>query len=161
MNVVCRECQALHWIDEKLSASTRNNTIFGSCCRQGKVEIALPQRPPPTLWRLWTGLHEASDNFFANIRQFNSALAFTSMGSQHVEPQAGHGPYLYKIGGSVYHRSGPLAAEPGEERRYAQLWIYDPQSEDQINRVVNERMENNANGNCDRPLMRELIGILN
>lgn len=160
MNVVCQDCGALHWADEKLKASTRQNIIFGSCCRQGKIQVALPQRPPPTLWRLFTGLHPASDNFFANIRQFNSALAFVSMGSKHVELPAGHGPYLYKIGGEVYHRSGDLAAAPGEPRQYAQLWVYDPQSEDQTNAVVNERMGHAANTNCDRPLMRELTGVL-
>ncbi|KAF8598707.1 hypothetical protein BDV93DRAFT_498541, partial [Ceratobasidium sp. AG-I] len=167
MDVVCRHCGAFHWRDEKLSTSTRNNILFGSCCRQGKIEVALPQRPPPTLWRLFTGIHPASDNFFANIRQFNSALAFTSMGSDRIDQQQGNGPYLYKIGGQVYHRSGDLAPEPVNEpaqqpppRRYAQLWVYDPQQPAQIDGVIDDRMRAQANEHCDRPLMREPTGVL-
>ena len=114
MNVVCQHCRALHWIDEKLTASTRANVLFGSCCRQGKIEVALPHRPPPTLWRLFTGIHAASNNFFANIRKFNSALAFTSMGSDRVDDLPGNGPYVYKIGGQVYHRSGDIAPPPAD-----------------------------------------------
>ncbi|KAF8601303.1 hypothetical protein BDV93DRAFT_585782 [Ceratobasidium sp. AG-I] len=168
MDVGCPHCGSFHWRDEKLSSSTRNNILFGSCCHQGKIEVALPQRPPPTLWRLFTGIHPASDNFFSNIWEFDSALAFVSMGSDQVEHQQGHGPYLYKIGGQVYHRSSDLAPEPAQNpdqhappRQYAQLWVYDPQDSDQLDGVVDDRiMRAHANGNCDRPFMRELTGVL-
>ncbi|KAF8603411.1 hypothetical protein BDV93DRAFT_493320, partial [Ceratobasidium sp. AG-I] len=167
MDVVCRHCGAFHSRDEKLSTSTRNNILFGSCCCQGKIEVALPQRPPPTLWRLFTGIHPASDNFFANIWQFNSALAFVSMGSDRIDQQQGNGPYLYKIGGQVYHQSGDLAPEPVNEpgqqpppHRYAQLWVYDPQQPAEIDGVIDDRMRARANEHCDRPLMRELTGVL-
>jgi len=32
MDVVCSGCGAFHWMDEKLSASTQNNILFGTCC---------------------------------------------------------------------------------------------------------------------------------
>lgn len=170
MDVVCRKCGAFHWLDEKLADSTQNNIISGSCCRQGKIKVALPQRPPPTLWRLFTGIHAASNNFFANIQNFNSALAFTSKGSDSVEERPGNSPYVYKIGGQVYHRSGnlePPLADPAQPNapapapcQYAQLWVYDPQSEAQLDAVVNEMMANRANEGCNRPLMRELTGVI-
>lgn len=156
MDVRCTYCHAYHWLDERKKGSAVGTPKFGSCCREGKVEIALPKRPPPLLWQLFTNNHPLSANFFQNIRQFNSALAFVSMGTDRVEEQPpGHGPYVYKIGGSVYHRSGDLEPRPGNPPRYAQLYIYDSHVE-----AANHRSANSNNSACDRGLMRELTGLL-
>ncbi|EUC59156.1 helitron helicase-like amino-terminal domain protein [Rhizoctonia solani AG-3 Rhs1AP] len=158
MSVVCPHCGAYHWIDEKKSKSTIASPTFTACCRGGKIELALPKRPPAPLWELFMGEHPLSGNFFQNIRQFNAALAFVSMGTDRVEElPAGRGPYVYKIGGSVYHRSGDLDGQPGAPRRYAQLYIYDS---DHLEAAVNARTGNPINSACDPGLMRELTGVL-
>jgi hypothetical protein len=120
MDAVCSTCGTFHWIDEWKSKSTINSPAFTACCWDRKVKLALPKCPPRPLWELFMGQHPLSQSFFQNIRQFNSALAFISMGTDWVEERpAGQGPYVYKIGKSVYHSSGNLDVEPGAPRHYA------------------------------------------
>ncbi|KAF8600184.1 hypothetical protein BDV93DRAFT_405811, partial [Ceratobasidium sp. AG-I] len=128
---------------------------FSTCCRQGLINIALPNRPPPELWQLWTRTHALSRNFFKNIRQFNAALAFTSMGAKHVDdPPPGAGPWVFKIGGEHYHNSGDLQPA-GPNSSYAQLYIFD-----NLEEAANIQSANPHNSKCDCALMRELNGVL-
>ncbi|QRW04504.1 ATP-dependent DNA helicase PIF1 [Ceratobasidium sp. AG-Ba] len=156
MSVQCSYCKALHWDAEKLSKSRANQPVFGSCCKQGKIQLPLTKRPPPELYRLFTGTHAKSANFFANIRSFNSSLAFVSMGFKQREPQPpGPGPWHFKIGGEVYHQTGPLTPGENQTPTFAQLYIYDSHEE-----AANLRSSHPANRECDRALMRELTGLI-
>ncbi|QRV78799.1 ATP-dependent DNA helicase PIF1 [Ceratobasidium sp. AG-Ba] len=47
MNVVCQHCGAYHWEEEKLSKSRANNPLFGSCCREGRIQIPLTKTTTP------------------------------------------------------------------------------------------------------------------
>ncbi|KAF5201554.1 hypothetical protein FRX31_008859, partial [Thalictrum thalictroides] len=53
MNVVCRYCSALHWVDERLSNSTSNTSLFGMCCLQGKIRLPLLSPLPPAIRSLY------------------------------------------------------------------------------------------------------------
>ena len=83
-NVVCRDCAALHWIEERVRApgSTLANPHCNMCCDRGKVAnippLAQPPEPLRSLLRDQTPIARA---FRQNIRAYNSALAFTSLGA--------------------------------------------------------------------------------
>ena len=128
MSDVCQHCSALHWKAEQLSASKKDNVLFGTCCNSGRVQLP-PLDPPPTAIRdLFTSQGPAAKEFRANIRQYNNAFAFTSLGvpRRRMLANQGGGPYSFRIQGELCHWSGSLAPNEGEEPVFAQLYIYDP-----------------------------------
>jgi hypothetical protein len=50
-----------------------------SCCKQGEIILPPVREFLDLLRRLLTRDYPISDSFFKNIRQYNSALAFTSI----------------------------------------------------------------------------------
>ena len=157
MNVVCPECGALHFESEKLTSSTRNVKKFGLCCLQGKVTPPGLNNPPDQMLHLLT--HVSNASFREKIRQYNAAFAFTSVGVKLDESiTRSSGPYAFKIHGALYHRTGALVAEEGQNPSYAQLYILDPEE------ALNQRAQNNlgANGQplLDGPTMQVLHDML-
>ncbi|CAG8782976.1 15644_t:CDS:1, partial [Gigaspora rosea] len=82
MNIDCIHCGALHWFDERLTSSSRNHLKFGTCCSHGQVILPLLQDPPLLLRQLFEGQDDLSKEFRCNIRQYNAAHAFTSLGAK-------------------------------------------------------------------------------
>ena len=120
MNVKCSHCHALNFDSEKLSKSTRNNPCFGSCCLQGQVKLPLIPEPPRTLRDLLYGISPLSGNFRKNIRQYNAAFAFTSMGVNIDHSVTyGSGPYCFKINGELHHSTGSLLPQEGATPQFA------------------------------------------
>ena len=130
MSDICQHCQALHWKAERLSASRKNNALFGVCCNSGRVELPPLEPPPPVIRNLFTRQDTVSKEFRNNIRQYNNAFAFTSLGvpKRRVVTHNGGGPYSFRIQGELCHWSGPLTPNEGEEPVFAQLYIYDPET---------------------------------
>ncbi|KAG9220408.1 hypothetical protein CCMSSC00406_0006673 [Pleurotus cornucopiae] len=136
MNVPCPHCGALHWADERVNRSRRTAAPeFGMCCDHGKVCLAALPPPPPIL----QGLLEANDaqaqEFRHNIRAYNMALAFTSLGvreddsiNHRANRYMGGSTWVFRIQGQLYHRSGALEAGEGRAPSYSQLYVYDPQA---------------------------------
>ena len=105
MSIACKHCGALFWRDENKW-----------CCRDGKVKFErdeLPPQVPDLLFELLaTNSHEAEE-FRKNIRQYNAALAMTSMGStgtmvkraaEDRDKAKGKGPLpVFKVHGELYH----------------------------------------------------------
>ena len=54
MNIQCPSCKALHWVDERLSKSSKANPKFGMCCYKGKISLPALQPVPPELYELLT-----------------------------------------------------------------------------------------------------------
>lgn len=143
MNVLCPFCGALHWISEKLTASSARRPLFGTCCQQGKISLQLPQDPPRDLYNLFTQRDALSKEFIKHIRMYNSAFAFTSLGVKlDYTVNAGTGPYCFKIQGELHHHLGSLCP-PNQQQppRYAQIYIYDS------TKSIDIRMQNNSAGN--------------
>jgi hypothetical protein len=138
MDAICRFCGALHWLAERTSNSSKRSPKFGTCCNHGKVILPPLHEPPPALRGLLTAQDSEAKEFREHIREYNSALSFTSLG---VKPDKsilnGRGPYVFRLHGVLYHLSGSLLPEPGDTPKYAQLYIHDPQS------ALNHRMTNN------------------
>jgi hypothetical protein len=118
MDVECIHCHALFWQEE-------HNIM--NCCKKGKIVLPPVRESPNLLKRLLTRDHPNSDSFIKHIRQYNSALAFTSIA---YIPDRRLGVHAYnptfQIQGELYHLQGPLNPQAGNNPIYAQYFIYDP-----------------------------------
>ncbi|KAH0614326.1 uncharacterized protein H6S33_006212 [Morchella sextelata] len=66
--------------------------------------------------------------FRSRIREYNSALTFTSVkytSDERIDRQAG-GVTCFQIHGELYHLQGPLTAAANDTPAFAQLYFYDP-----------------------------------
>jgi hypothetical protein len=120
MNEICHECQSMNFKDEKPSGGK-----FSSCCHEGKMMLDPLMTYPSILKSLLTDKTNRNHrNFMENIRAYNSALGFVSMGAS-MREQRGRGPYCFRIHGKTYHRVSPLHPPKGETPKYAQIYILD------------------------------------
>ncbi|KAH7866290.1 hypothetical protein Vadar_018312 [Vaccinium darrowii] len=55
MDTLCPKCLALHWMEERLTKSSRSSPVFGTCCLEGKVKLHLLITPHPPLQALYDG----------------------------------------------------------------------------------------------------------
>ena len=149
MNVECRHCHALHFDCEKLSKSTRiSGPLFGMCCLEGLVLLPALREWPNVLNHLYE-----RRSFRDKIRQYNSSLAFTSLGVEVDECTVqGSGPAAFRIHGALYHLMGSLTPAQNQDPSYAQLFIYDPQE------ATDHRIHRNSNLN--RTTLAELHDML-
>ena len=137
MTVECSHCHALHFLDEKLANSSRRNPRFSSCCLQGQVVC-----PPVQPWPVELQQAFNTPAFICNIRQYNSALAFTSSGVKvDRETVQVTGPSSFRMLGELHHLMGSLLPEGDRQPMYAQLYIYDPDE------ATNIRAHRNSNLN--------------
>lgn len=113
--------------------------------------MALPPiKESELITQLLTGAHGLSKHFLENIRKYNNAFAFASMGAQ-IRPPGGHGPYCFRVHGQVYHQTGALHPKAGERRQFAQIYILDPEEQ------TNQRLGILANTGC-RPEIGDELG---
>ena len=80
MNVICPQCGAKHWEEEKTSRSTNQEKKFGMCCYSGKVKLPDLHEIPNELKQLLRNIDPVSNKFREEICRYNSSLAFTSVG---------------------------------------------------------------------------------
>ena len=130
MDQRCAQCGALHWLLERSTGNGSTNTrpLFTMCCGNGDIELPSTAPPPVQLANLFTATTPQADRFRQNIRQYNAALAFTSLGVE-VDGSinaGGRGPPTFRIHGELRHQLGSLTPCNGDRPVYAQLYIYDP-----------------------------------
>ena len=123
MNELCQYCESLRFPNEQ-----RN------CCHNRKVSLTQLCEYPESFKELLMGSTQDSINFRNNIRNYNSAFAFASFGSNVDIPQ-GHGTYCFRIHGQTYHCTNTLYPNDGEELQYGQLYIIE--GSQAINRRLN------------------------
>ncbi|KAF9067386.1 hypothetical protein BDP27DRAFT_1536269 [Rhodocollybia butyracea] len=142
MDVECPSCHALHWDAERLVKSSATNPKFGTCCKSGNVQLPMLQKPPVELERLFDGRDHDSRHFLENIRSYNAAFAFVSLGLKvqpHNNPELPKtGPRQFKIKRELWHAMGSLLPEVGKNPVYAQLYIVAPET------ALEQRLANNA-----------------
>jgi hypothetical protein len=129
MTIVCGKCDALHFLEKHTALSSCANLQFTLCCAQGKMTLPPLAPPPEPLRRLLTGKETNAKDFRQHIRSYNNALAFMSMGANLDTSVAQPGNYTYRLHGELYHRMGSLFLQPGEARKFAQLYINDSHAE--------------------------------
>ena len=150
MDTVCHHCDSLHFLRE---CTSNRKDEFKNCCHFGSVQLPDLLPYPEEMRKLLEGIDSQSKIFREHIRNYNSALAFASMGAQ-VELPEGSGPYCFRIHGQIYHRIGSLHPDVGQKAQFGQLYILDSSL------ALKERMENAANTNCDETIMKNLGDIL-
>ncbi|CAO3656219.1 unnamed protein product [Mucor hiemalis] len=111
--------------------------------------------PPILIQKLLTGDHPSSAEFRKNIRIYNNAFAFTSLGAEKVDELysgRNQGSYSFRIQGGTYHQVAPLLS--GENRRpaFAQIYFSDP------NLQVQQRLDFNTA--LDRELVSQLHDLM-
>ena len=147
MNVPCPSCHALHWIEErsKHSPSTKRAPLFEGCCKKGDVILPHLQSLPQILEELVTADTEEAKRFRKNIREYNSALSFTSLKYSPDNRSAllGAGVNCFQIHGELYHLQGPLEPEAGQVARFSQLFLYDPEYAAKVRHDSHPELENN------------------
>ncbi|KAF6157208.1 hypothetical protein GIB67_041669 [Kingdonia uniflora] len=126
MDIQCPLCHTLHWLDEKLTNSSRYRPLFGTCCKQGKIRLPILQPLPPTIQVLYDDDSSHAKSFQSHIRKYNAANAFTSLRVKlDVQILNGRGPKTFSIYGEIKHRVRALLPDLGKPAAYAQLYIYD------------------------------------
>lgn len=127
MDVVCPKCSAMHWMCEKLARSPDRSPMFGSCCLSGKISLPLLREPPQILKQLLSASDNTAKYFRENIRKFNNAFAFVSVGVNVDDRlmQGNGGPPVFKANGVCCHRMGALAPPLDGRLGFAQIWIHD------------------------------------
>jgi hypothetical protein len=121
------------WARERLARSFEQSPTFSLCCERGTVRLPLLQETLDPL-RLY---HESNlpqhKRFREQIRVYNSALAFTSVGVKLDDHFTWSGGVpTYRIHGQLSHRIGSLLPEQtgGQSRSmFAQLYIHDTSNE--------------------------------
>ncbi|CAN6685077.1 unnamed protein product [Malus baccata var. baccata] len=94
-------------------------------------------------------------HFRQNIRAYNHAFAFTSMGV-HVDERiniGGSGIYTFRAQGALYHKIGGLLPHEGNRPRFLQAYIYDTEHE-----VENRMCESEV---LDRCVVEKIQHMLN
>jgi hypothetical protein len=144
-------------MEERLSNSSERSPKFGMCCKSGKISWPAMPDPPEPLRSLLDGTNQSNrmssssfspdsleaKEFRTNIRNYNNAFAFSSLGVT-IDPSVygAHGIFTFRIQGELCHRISTLLPRDGEPPKFAQLYIYDsdPQSQAQMraNRVHNK-----------------------
>jgi hypothetical protein len=155
MDRVCDACKALHWLDERLTKSSKRHPKFGMCCYSGKIILPKLHKLPQELYKYLVGSDPISKGFRLNIRTYNNALAMTSVGRKlDYSVNMGRGPYVFKLHGELSHRIGSLLPAEGEEPLYAQLYVIDTAHAHDM------RMINPWNAMLDAGVMQNLQDML-
>lgn len=150
MNEECKHCGALHFKAEK------KNNHFMKCCRNGKLKLVDEKPYPKELEDLLSCkdmMH--SKDFRQNIRKYNSALSFASMGTT-IKTNVVNGPPVLTIHGGVYHSTQSVVGdnEIQGNKLHNQLYMIDTEE------ATNERLSHNANRNLNRSLLNQLDHLI-
>jgi hypothetical protein len=110
MIVECPIYHVLFWKYELVPASNfKGECNFNLCCKKGDISLPAFRDPPDLLRRLFTYQHSQSKYFLNNIRQFNSALTFTSIKFEVDKRLGEHARNVpFQIRDEFFHRQGPL-----------------------------------------------------
>jgi hypothetical protein len=129
MTTECQYCHALLFNREK-------DSCYRICCCKGKVAFSALMAPPQSYIHLFTQNSNQAREFRKNIRTYNNAFSFTSLGTSfdHDLASSRDGCFTFRIQGTMYHRIGPIRAANGELPVYAQIYFQDSDLEGQVNR---------------------------
>lgn len=158
---VCEFCGALHWYEERNEKSKKTkHPRFSMCCMEGRVHLPLIKSPPHLLQELldYSG-NSTTKAFRRNIRIYNAAFAFTSMGGKVDHEINKHGgPYVFRINGQIYHLHGSLTPADGQKPKFAQLYIYDTDNE--VSNRLGFAKCDDGNNSLQEEVVRDILHML-
>ena len=137
--ISCPHCNALHWIEERIQKSIKRNPQFSMCCSEDTVTLPIANDTPESLRILLTETRvnangkivwtERIKHFQENIRSYNNAMSFTSLGAKLdraiIDIMNAAGVYIFRILSDLHHSMGSLLPPPGERPRFAQVYMFD------------------------------------
>ncbi len=96
------------------------------CCFNGSVVLPEISQPPELIKNLLK-----NKDFQDNIRGYNGALSFTSLGVELDEKYSNNrtGTYTFRIHGSVFHRIGSLFPTNNSKPKFQQILFHDTDNE--------------------------------
>jgi hypothetical protein len=98
---------------------------------------------PEELKYLFMGNCRESKNFLANIRQFNSALAFASLNVQIDHSVTKKGPFAFRVHGQLYHQTSQFITA-SKNPRYSEIYFLDSDL------ALKEQMKILENNKCSK-----------
>ncbi|KAI5420168.1 hypothetical protein KIW84_044089 [Lathyrus oleraceus] len=156
--IECQYCGANMWYSERKNKCRHaSNPKFSMCCGSGKVQLPLLKPAPKVLQHLLFDNESCeSKNFQQQIRMYNVMFAFTSPGAK-VDNRFNNGrcPPNFRIQGQSCHRIGSMLPMPGQNPRFAQLYVYDTENEIE-NRMHGFRSKSGVDVNIVRKLSEML-----
>eukprot|EP00794_Sanderia_malayensis_P008568 gene8568-biopygen6854 len=148
MNNVCTNCGAKYFKEE---LNTKKK--YTKCCREGAVHLPAIQPPPAVLMPLFLGHTEDtqrdSKDFLSKFRQYNATMAMASW-TANIPQVPGRGPSVITIHGSAYRRTARLGPLPGQQPKYAELYIMDTAE------ALEHRMNNPTNRDLNKDTIKKL-----
>lgn len=152
LNIICQFCGSKNFIGERPSDGK-----FTSCCRKGKVKLpkimdvhGVEQVYPGFLRRLLSDTNSPRHRHFKeNIRSYNSAVSFASMGAKIID-LPGRGPYVFKVHGQTYHRTSHTLPVEQDAPQFAQLYVLD------TTQATDIRHNHPANEQCCPRILRQI-----
>nr|CAD2209450.1 unnamed protein product [Meloidogyne enterolobii] len=111
-NILCNECNAIHFQEEQIKTNHSKSFCFNNCCKEGKLKALNDkiEEYPEELKSLFNESHPYNKNFINNIRQYNNAFACASISCFKFNFPT-PGPPCYKIQGQLYHKFN-ISAKP-------------------------------------------------
>ncbi|KAI5431135.1 hypothetical protein KIW84_035336 [Lathyrus oleraceus] len=156
--IECQYCGANMWYSERKNKCRHaSSPKFSMCCGSGKVQLPLLKLAPKVLQHLLFDNESCeSKNFQQQIRMYNVMFAFTSLGTK-VDNRFNNGtcPPNFRIQGQSCHRIGSMLPMPGQNPRFAQLYVYDTENEIE-NRMHGFRSKSGVDVNIVRKLSEML-----
>ncbi|GBO30407.1 hypothetical protein AVEN_149794-1 [Araneus ventricosus] len=152
LNIICQFRKSKNFAAERSSDGK-----FTSCCRKGKIKLEKPSDAlsndflyPNFLLDLLTNPNNPDyKHFHDNIRSYNSAVPFASMGTKVVDFRGG-GPYVFKVHGEIRHRTSHIQSVNGQAPQYAQLYVIDSIQATKI------RVNHPANEQCNLRILDQI-----
>ena len=87
-------------------------------------------QPPSPLRDLLEGQTPEAKQFLNHIQKYNNVFAFTSVGAKIHQSMARGGVYTYRLQGELHHLMGSLLPNEGETPKFVQMYIHDPQMQE-------------------------------
>ena len=127
MTMVCSDCNALMFPFETHRRKSDGQETFSLCCSYGNVSLPSFRDPPQLLQDLLTSERSESKALRLNIRSYNSLLSMASRNITGNKTDFGksRGPPVFKISGSMFHLTPNVLPDPGQEPKFAQIYVYD------------------------------------
>ena len=143
MDIRCAHCDTLHWIEECNTSSPRTRPNFTACCSCGKVTLPPLAQPLSPLRDLLEGQTPEAKQFHNQIQKYNNAFVFTSVGAKIDQSMARGGVYTYHLQGELHHRMRSLLSSEGETPKFTQMYIHDPQMQEECRLNSKEELDLN------------------
>ncbi|CAJ0645462.1 15473_t:CDS:2, partial [Entrophospora sp. SA101] len=115
---------------ERKTGTSMRSPVFTTCCVKGRVSLLLIKELPYPLNTLLTRTDPSARLFRKNIRLYNSALTFTSMGAKVDHSITGtSGIYSFRVHGEMYYSVDTILPDNEVHPQFAQIYVYDTEHE--------------------------------